>query len=185
MNKIVSILIILSFVLAACKKNQEINNMLDQKVAQFSTTLLKYDESILDDRQKIVVAKLVEAAKVMDDIFLEQVFSKNAEIKSKLGNSKEANDQTALKYFEIMYGPFDRLDHNHSFYGDYKKPAGANFYPEDMTKEEFEKWIEDHPQEREAFVSEFTVIRRKDDKLVAIQYSEFYKGSLTRPVQLL
>ncbi len=159
--------------------------MIDQKVAQFSPTLLKYDESILDDRQKIVVDKLSQAAQIMDEIFLEQVFSKNLEIKSELEKSKNENDKKVLQYFEIMYGPFDRLDHNKAFYGDYKKPAGANFYPEDMTKEEFEKWIVDHPEDKDAFVSEFTVIRRKDDKLIAIPYSEFYKEPLGRAAKLL
>jgi Peptidase family M49 len=174
-----SVLIIFS------QKNSEKKNMIDQKVAQFSPTVLKYDESILDDRQKIVVDKLSQAAKIMDEIFLEQVFSKNLEIKSELEKSKNENDKKVLQYFEIMYGPFDRLDHNKAFYGDYKKPVGANFYPEDMTKEEFEKWIVDHPEDKDAFVSEFTVIRRKDDKLIAIPYSEFYKEPLGRAAKLL
>ncbi len=185
MNRIIFTLILLSFIFLAAKKNQGNDNMLDTKIAQFAPTLLKYDETILDERQKKVVAKLTKAAKIMDEIFLEQVFSKNKEIKKQLENSTNENDKKALKYFEIMYGPFDRLDHNRAFYADYKKPAGANYYPEDMTKEEFEKWIEDNPQDKEAFVSEFTVIRRKDDKLIAIPYSEFYKEPLGRATKLL
>jgi hypothetical protein len=185
MNKIFISLILVGFVFIAWQSNQGKENMLDKKISQFSPTILKYDESILDERQKMVVAKLSDAAKIMDEIFLEQVFAKNKEIKSQLEGSKDENDLKALQYFEIMYGPFDRLDHNKSFYGDYKKPAGANFYPEDMTKEEFEKWIVDHPEDKEAFVSEFTVIRRQDDKLIAIPYSEFYKEPLGKAAKLL
>ncbi|KAA3617534.1 MAG: peptidase [Calditrichaeota bacterium] len=185
MKKTLLVAGVLSIIFSACQKKQETQSMLDQKVAQFSPTVLKYDESILDDRQKKVVSLLTEAAKVMDEIFLEQVFSKNKEIKTKLENSSNENDKKVLKYFEVMYGPFDRLDHNKAFYGDYKKPAGANYYPEDMTKEEFEKWIDDHPEDRDSFVSEFTVIRRKDDKLVAIPYSEYYKEPLGRATKLL
>jgi len=185
MKKIIIALIFSSFVFISCQKKQEAENMLDKQIAQFSPTVLKYDESILDERQKMVVSKLSEAAKIMDEIFLEQVFSKNNEIKSELENSTDENSIKALKYFEIMFGPFDRLDHNKPFYGNYKKPAGANFYPEDMTKDEFEKWIENHPEDKAAFVSEFTIIRRQDDKLVAIPYSEYYKEPLGRATKLL
>ncbi len=52
-----------------------------------------------------------------------------------------------------MFGPFDRLDHDKPFIGDKKKPIGANFYPEDMTKEEFNNWIKDHPADEKAFTS--------------------------------
>lgn len=184
MKQIIGILLI-SIIFFSCQKNQGKVSMIDQKIAQFAPILLKYDETILDVRQKKVVAKLIEAAKIMDELFLEQVFSKNKEIKSKLENSKDQNDQKVLKYFEIMYGPFDRLDHNRPFYGDYKKPAGANFYPEDMTKDEFEKWIEAHPEDKDDFISEFTVIRRQDDKLVAVPYSKFYEEPLGRAAKLL
>ena len=66
-----------------------------------------------------------------------------------------------------------------------QKPLGANFYPADMTKEEFEKWIKDNPKDEKTFTSEFTVIRRDNGKLVAIPYSEFYKQKLTAASNLL
>jgi hypothetical protein len=128
----------------------------------------------------MAVEKLYEASKIMDEIFLNQVYSKNKEIKSKLALSGKGIDNLYYKYFQIMYGPFDRLDHNKPFYGTEKKPLGANFYPENMTKEEFNAWIEKHPEDKEKFTSEFTVIRRDGDKLVAIPYSEYYKEPLGR-----
>lgn len=90
-----------------------------------------------------------------------------------------------LELFNIMFGPFDRLEDNEAFIGTEKKPLGANFYPEDMTKEEFENWIKQHPEDEKSFTSEFTVIRRQNGKLVAIPYSEYYKDYLIRISNLL
>lgn len=182
------LLVLTLFVLVSCKgekKEQTMTMDIDEKVAQFAPTLLTYDESILDERQKVVVEKLHQAAKIMDEIFLDQVYSKNKEIKSELEKSTDPHDKKILEYFNIMFGPFDRLDHNKPFYGDEQKPLGANFYPGDITKEEFQKWITDHPEDKEAFTSEFTVIRRDGDKLVAIPYSEYYKEPLARAAKLL
>lgn len=155
--------------------------MIQQKLDQFTKTEIKYDESLLDEKQKKVVENIYKAAQVMDKLFLRQVYYKNTEIKNRLQNMSSESAQLTLEYFNIMFGPFDRLDHNKPFYGDYKKPEGANYYPLDMSKEEFNKWIEDHPEDEEAFTSEFTMIRRQEeDVLQAIPYSEFFKEDLSK-----
>jgi hypothetical protein len=84
-----------------------------------------------------------------------------------------------------MFGPFDRLEHDKPFIGTEEKPAGANFYPEDMTKKEFEDWIKNHPEDEKAFTGQFTMIRREGDSLVAIPYSEYFKDKLTEISNLL
>jgi hypothetical protein len=90
-----------------------------------------------------------------------------------------------LELFNMMFGPFDRLEHDAPFIDTLQKPLGANFYPEDMTKEEFEKRIKDNPKDEKAFTSEFTVIRRDGGKLLAIPYSEYWKDKLTEAAKLL
>ncbi len=196
MKYLLTTLFIFSLLFAGCgqkteQTDEEITQeterteILKEKIAKFAPTELKYDESILDERQKIVVEKLYRAAKIMDELFLEQVYSKNNEIKTELMvlDSEEAGYQ--LELFKIMFGPFDRLEHDAPFYGTDKKPAGANYYPENMSKEEFEQWIKDHPEDEKAFTSEFTVIRRDGENLVAIPYSEFYKDKLDEAAKLL
>jgi len=160
---------------------EEINNIL----AQFAPTEIQYDSTLLDANQKKVVEKLYQAAVIVDSIYLDQVYSKNAEIKHELQNSDTERGKNALKLFNIMFGPFNRLNHDQPFYGNETKPKGANFYPEDMTKEEFNKWIQEHPEDEEAFTSEYTIIRREDDSLIAIPYSEFYHDRLTKVSALL
>ena len=176
MKSIVSVIVIsiLLLCLISCEGNQEKGEDMSSRIAQFVPTTIKYDESILDDRQKEVVKNLYYASKIMDELFLEQVYSRNNEIKSQLRKDTSEEAQKNLEYFNIMFGPFDRLEHNAPFLGTEKKPKGANFYPSDMTKEEFETWINDHPDDEKAFTSEFTVIRRKNKDLVAIPYSEYY-----------
>ncbi len=162
--------------------------MLKEKIAQFVPTELKYDSSILDEREKIVVEKLYLASKIMDEIFLDQVYSKNYEIRKNLMEQAAAGSEKAkleLELFTIMFGPFDRLDHDAPFIDTLKKPLGANFYPEDMTKAEFENYIKTNPNDEKAFTSEFTVIRRENGKLVAIPYSEYWKDKLTEASKLL
>lgn len=187
-------ILIFSLFLLGCEKKTEQNKdaediaMLKEKIEKFAPTELKYDSSTLDEREKIVVEKLYLASKIMDELFLDQVYSKNYEIRKSLMEQAANGSEKAkleLELFTIMFGPFDRLDHDAPFIDTLKKPLGANFYPEDMTKEEFESWIKSNPEDEKAFTSEFTVIRRVDDKLTAIPYSEYWKDKLTEASKLL
>ncbi|HEY6437215.1 MAG TPA: peptidase, partial [Ignavibacteriaceae bacterium] len=159
--------------------------MLKEKINKFAPTELKYDSSLLDEREKIVVEKLYQAAKIMDEIFLEQVYSQNDEIKASLMKETTEESKLQLELFNMMFGPFDRLDHDAPFIGTEKKPLGANFYPEDMTKEEFENYIKTNPKDKKSFTSEFTVIRRENGILAAIPYNEYWKEKLTEASKLL
>lgn len=183
MRHILYLIIPTCFMLVAVSCNQQSNGgkdqMLEKMVIQFAETDITYDESLLDDNQKQVIENLYFASIIMDDLFFSQVYSKNYEVKNQLKTENEK------KYFEIMFGPFDRLNHNKPFIGTTQKPKGANFYPEDMTKEEFDNWIKNHPEDEASFSSEFTVIRREAEKLVAIPYSKFYKDRLEKAADYL
>lgn len=171
----------LAILFFSCSEQKEGNEELKTEIEKFAKFTVNYDESLLDADDKIVLQKLFEAAKIMDEIFLDQVYSKNREIEDQLKNG----DKETYELFKIMFGPFNRLDENKPFFGENPKPAGANFYPEDMTKKEFESWIKNQPEDEAAFTSEFTVIRRSNDKLISIPYSEYYQDELSRASQLL
>ncbi len=176
-------LLVSGFLLTNCQKhNEKVAEMqaLKQKITQFVPTEIRYDRSLLTDRQQKVVENLYRASCLIDTIFLDQVYAKNFEILHRLERSGDPLDKLRLEYFTIMFGPFDRLDHNKPFIGHDPKPKGANFYPADMTREEFDQWIKNHPQDEKAFTSTFTVIRRKDNGLVAIPYSEYYRKWLEK-----
>ncbi|MBM4386275.1 MAG: peptidase, partial [Deltaproteobacteria bacterium] len=82
-------------------------------------------------------------------------------------------------------GVYDRLDHETPFIGDKKRPEGAGFYPEDLSKEEFEKYIPAHPDEKDALESPFTVIKRDGDRLKPVYYHDEYKRETGVIVSLL
>lgn len=187
----------------ACTENQnpqkesEEVTMLKDKIAKFVPVEIQYDETLLSDREKVVLEKLYRASKIIDELFLEQVYIENTQIKSDLISDLSNKSlltknpelrlelEHKLELFNIMFGPFDRLEDNAPFIGKNTKPLGANFYPVDMSKEEFEKWIKDNPADEKAFTSEFTIIRRDNGKLVAIPYSEYFKDKLTAASNLL
>ena len=184
-------LVFISLLILGCEKQSDQTDqsegmtMIEKTIAKFVPTELKYDANSLDERQKKVVEKLYEASKIMDEIFLDQVYSKNYQIREDLEKQDTKEAKEKLELFNIMFGPFDRLEHDAPFIGTENKPLGANFYPEDMTKEEFENWIKEHPQDEKAFTSEFTVIRKEKGKLIAIPYSQFWKDKLTEASKLL
>uniref|UniRef100_A0A832G818 Peptidase n=1 Tax=Ignavibacterium album TaxID=591197 RepID=A0A832G818_9BACT len=181
----------LSILILSCSEKQNQTSeesqveKLKQKIAKFVPVEITYDENLLSDREKVVLEKLYQASKLIDTIFLDQVYSKNYEIKNELMKKTDEASKLQLELFNIMFGPFDRLEDDEPFIGTEKKPIGANFYPEDMTKEEFENRIKQNPKDEKLFTSEFTVIRKQNGKLVAIPYSEYYKEPLTKISNLL
>lgn len=182
-----ALLIPLLFAIVSCNKDTQHKDikMFEDKISQYAVTEIKYDKNLVDENQKIIVDKLYQASKIIDEIFLDQVYSKNNEIKQSLVNSDNPLDKLKLEYFNINFGPFDRLDHDKPFIGTDPKPLGANFYPEDITKKEFENWIKNNPNDEKNFTSEFTIIRRDGDKLKSIPYHEYYHDKLQKISELL
>jgi hypothetical protein len=146
-----------------------------QRVKQLPRTVIRYDASMLDANEKKVVAKLIEASKYLDEIYWRQVSEKNPELRKELAKTGGA----AYEYLVINKGPWDRLKDDQPFIGTAKKPAGAAFYPADMTKETFEKYVAAHPAEKDALQGLTTIVRRSNTgKLVATPYSTYYSEFL-------
>lgn len=151
-----------------------------QRLAQLPRTTIDYDRSLLNANEQQVVAKLIDAAKAIDDIYYRQVSEENPKMRDELAANagKSALNQAGYDYFVVNKGPWDRLKDDEPFIGHKKKPAGAAFYPEDMTKDEFEKYVTAHPDQKDALQGLFTVIRRDGANLKAIPYSQYYKDQL-------
>jgi hypothetical protein len=98
----------------------------------------------------------------------------------------DAERRAARDYFELNFGPWDRLDDMEPFLGSQPHPEGGGYYPPDMTREEFEAWLAAHPGDRDAFTSPTTLIRRgTDGGLVAVPYSQAYRELLGPAAALL
>lgn len=159
-----------------------------QRLLQLPYTAIDYDRSLLEENERQVVARLVEASKLIDQIFWLQVSERNHEWYEALRQDAEVSPlhEAGLRYFGIMKGPWDRLAAEEAFIRDAgPKPEGAGYYPPEITEAEIESWIEAHPEDREAFQGLFTVIRRSGDRLVAYPYSQYYRAQLEPAAQLL
>ncbi|MCP5054777.1 MAG: peptidase [bacterium] len=146
------------------------------------------DLSVLDENETKALQLIIEAAKYMDNIFLRQVYSENERLAAELENKKKGNpDWNVLSdYFTVNFGPFDSLAHHRPFLNlDSPRPKGANYYPADMTREEFEEHIRRRPEDEESFTSNFTLIRRSGGKLAAVPYSKAYEEFLAPAARLL
>ncbi len=152
---------------------------MQDRLARFAPVELSFDAARLDDGQKRVVRRLVEASDHLDSAFALQVWRGNATADALLPEGEAPEARATRAYYEIMYGPWDALEDNEPFLrGVGPKPPGSGFYPEDMSKAEFEEWLDLHPADRDRFTSYYTVIERDDGGLKATPYSVAYAGHL-------
>ena len=161
---------------------------LSRKIARFSPTTLTADTSKLTPKDRQALDKIIAAAKLLDPLFLRQVWSGNEALEKKLQADKSAAGSLRLHYFYINDGPWSRLDEKQPFIeGVPEKPHGANYYPEDMTKEEFNTWLQSLSEaEKQKATGFFHLIRRgSDQKLTIVPYSQAYKDVLEPAAKLL
>jgi Peptidase family M49 len=148
--------------------------------AQFQPHTLTADVKALAVGDREALKHLVAAAREIDDIFKLQVWRGNPQLAPRVTALTGPDARAAQDYYRIMYGPWDRLKDFKPFLGRTAHPAGAGFYPEDMTKQELESWVKEHPGDREALTSLVTVVQRGDVGLVAVPYSQAYRPQLER-----
>jgi len=155
--------------------------------ARFAPTEIGADLSKLSVADRRVVAKLVEAAKIVDALFLRQVWSGNEAMLVDLARDDSPAGRARLHYFLINKGPWSRLDHNQPFIpGAPPKPAGANYYPDGATKAELERWMQSLSEpERTRATGFFTTIRRAGAGFTIVPYSAEYQPELVRMASLL
>jgi len=162
---------------------------LAKKIARFSPTVLTADISKLSPGDRKALTKIIAAARLLDPLFLRQVWSGNEALKEKLEADKTAAGRQRLHYFLINDGPWSRLDHNAPFITGVpqQKPKHANYYPADMTKQEFETWVAGLPEaDKQKATGFFHLIRRAPDgKLMTVPYSEAYAEFLVPAAKLL
>ncbi|MGO9257641.1 MAG: dipeptidyl-peptidase 3 family protein [Bryobacteraceae bacterium] len=162
---------------------------LTQMTARFAPVKLKVDQSGLSSGDRQALPKLLEAARLLNLVFMDQMWSGNRALYEKLQKDATPLGRARLQYFWLNKGPWSDLDGHTAFLPDVpaRKPLGANFYPEDMTREEFEAWAKTLPEaarrEAEGF---FTVIRRgANRRLTAVPYSQAYAADLANAAGLL
>jgi hypothetical protein len=143
------------------------------------------DTSFLTAEERDVVNDLIQAADLLDPIFLRQVSADNPRVRAEIASSNRPDRALLLDWFDFNAGPWDTLADNWPFWGDRPVPAGGGLYPADLTKEALDAYIAAHPGEKEALTSPYTVVKRDGDRLVAVPYSVEYRQWLEPAAQLL
>ncbi len=186
-------------VLAACAiavtlvRGQEasVPDMLELQTmaARFAPTEIGADLSTLSDADRRVLAKLVEASKIIDALFLRQVWVGNEAMLLDLARDPSPAGRARLHYFLINKGPWSRIDHNQPFVpgAPAEKPVSANYYPDGASKAEIERWIRSLPEaDRARATGFFTVIRRgAGGGFSIVPYTVEYQAELARAAALL
>jgi len=160
---------------------------LETMAARFAPTDIAADLSKFSAADRQVLTKLVEASKVIDGLFLRQVWAGNPSMLVDLARDGSPEGRARLHYFVINKGPWSRLDHNQPFVpGAPAKPIGANYYPEGASKADIEKWIQSLPTaDRERASGFFSVIRRSGGTFTQVPYNLEYQPELSRAAALL
>jgi hypothetical protein len=185
MKKLVILTVVI--MLFSCKEKEEARMPKKQVTVEENMTVMqknlnKYtpfkltsDLSVLSDNERKMLPILIKAADKMNELFWYGAYGDKNELLSTI------SDEDTRKFVEINYGPWDRLDGNSSFVdGIGNKPAGANFYPTDMTKEEFESFNDPNKS------SLYTYLRRNDTgELITIAYHEQFPAQVNEVSELL
>ncbi|MDD3876464.1 MAG: Zn-dependent hydrolase [Bacteroidales bacterium] len=173
------LIVLSSLLFQACnnkpKEEQKEEDPMELLVNKYKTVELTTDLSWLSPKEREIIAILIDVADIMDEIFWMQSYGDKEELLASL------NNEFARQFVMINYGPWDRLDGNKPFIeGIGEKFAGSQFYPVDMTVEEFEAW--NNPDKK----SLYTVIRRDENGgLIAVPYSEAYKEQHKKAAALM
>jgi hypothetical protein len=133
---------------------------------------MQLDTGYLSDEERKVVNLLIEAADLMNPIYLRQVSADNPRIREEIAKS---GDKAQLDRFDTFMGPWDEVEEDKPFFGNSPRPVGAGFYPAGLTKAQFDDYLAKHPDEAKALTDPYTVVKRQGDKLVAVPYSQEYK----------
>jgi hypothetical protein len=146
-----------------------------EKLAAYASFPLTTDLSGLSDREKQVLPHLFEAAAIMDDIFWKQTYGNKNELFSNI------TDPAVHDFLKVNYGPWERLNEDKPFLEGFgPKLPGAQFYPADMTKEEFEAF------ESADKTSLYTMVRRGNNgKLHTIPYHKYFSAEVEKAAALL
>src|SRR3989338_2287735 len=159
---------------------------IQERLARVRFFNIKPDFSSLDSNQKQALAHCVSASQIMTDIYLEQVYAGNHIIYRELQNRNDVEGKDLLRYFLIHGSPWDAYNHDEPFVpGIGKKPKFGSFYPPDLTRVEWDAWLNTYPEDHERFESPYTVIQRHNDGLVAVAYSEKYTDQLSEAANCL
>ncbi|MBA6349983.1 MULTISPECIES: dipeptidyl-peptidase 3 family protein [unclassified Colwellia] len=183
LTKLATGLLLATSLLSACSENNKQPRSAPTLLAEAKSRLdiykpvtLSADLSHLSENQKKMIVLLIEASDIIDELFWQQAFGED-----KASFLASIDDEKVREFARINYGPWDRLDGDKPFLSGYQaKAAGAEFYPNDLTKAEFEQ--ADFADKSGLYS---VVKRTSDGQLTSVAFSELYSDSINRIAAIL
>ena len=166
-------------------RNLVIAPNLAQEVAKFKTVRMPFDSTQLSERERQMMAKLVEACQNLESIYWRQSDPEGLKLYQSLAGSSAPKDVALRRFLRINGSRFDLINNNAPFVGTAPWPPGRNIFPADMTREEFDRYVAAHPDQKAALYDPWTVVRRKGDMLETIPYHIAYKQWIDPAAQAL
>jgi hypothetical protein len=143
---------------------------LSERLARFRRVEMPFHSAGLTAREKKMVEKLVEASLYLEDIFWRQNDPEGLTLYLSLAGSKNPKDQQLRRYLWINASRFDLIQQNRPFVGITPMPPGRGFYPENLTRQQIEQYVQDHPDKRNEIYSPTTIVRWHGDQLEGVPY---------------
>ena len=146
---------------------------LERRLSTYTTVRLAADTTNLTEKERLMIPLLIDAARAMDPIFWDQTWGSRDSLLATV------NDEGVRRFIDINYGPYDRLDNNAPFIPEIgPRLPGANLYPKNITKEEFDAAVAKGPKAHADSLKDlYTLVRRgPDSSLIAVPYSVAYKA---------
>jgi hypothetical protein len=152
-----------------------ISRNLKEELAKFKPVWMPFDSSRLTARERQMIGKLVVACQNLESIYWRQSDPEGLNLFKTLVGSHAPMDVALRRFLRINGSRFDLINNDAPFVGTAPRPPGRGFFPADLTREEFDRYVASHPEQKNALYDPFTVVRRNDDALEAIPYHVAYK----------
>jgi hypothetical protein len=147
----------------------------EQRLAKWERVPMPFDSAGLNERERQMVNKLVEACQYLDEIYWRQSDPEGLTLYQSLAQTKTPRDEQLRRLLLINGGRFDLLDGNRPFVGSEAMPPGHNLYPKGLTRDQIEQYVKQHPEKKAEIYSQFTVVVRRGEDLAGVPYHEAFK----------
>jgi hypothetical protein len=151
---------------------------LAERLAKFRRVEMPFHSAGFTEREKKLVEKLVDASRYLEDIYWRQSDPEGLTLYQSLAASKNPKDQQLRHYLWINGSRFDLIQQNRPFVGITPMPPGRGFYPEGLTRQKIEQYVQEHPEKREEIYSSTTIVRWNGDRLEGVPYHIAYRSFL-------
>ncbi|MGB9205298.1 MAG: Zn-dependent hydrolase [Terriglobales bacterium] len=158
---------------------------LPQRLAKFQHVRMPFQTTGLTAREQQFVRKLVEACGYLESVYWRQSDAEALTLYQSLGASRNRRDIELRTYLRINASRFDLLDQDRPFVGTDPAPPGRGFYPANLTRDQVEQYLKQHPEQKAAIYDQFTIVRWNEGKLEAVPYRIAFRAFLEPAAQAL